>query len=103
MAFPPLSMSHAQISPSCSPGTPGFHPVVIVGAEPRREAQGSAAGTKVLVVPITAHGSSGDHAAFLVVLTKHFIAVSILPGIRAERFRPRVGVPFALCADQDRR
>ena len=101
MAFPPLSMSHAQISPSCSPGTPGFHPIVIVRAEPRRETQGSAARTEVLVVPITAHGSSGDHAALLVVLTKHLIAMTILPGSHAELFRPRVGVPFALCADQD--
>src|SRR3954452_11505549 len=75
---------------------------LIVRAVPRRDAQTFFADPEMLMEPVARHRRRRDKTDRLVVLAQDLVGLAILPGRRAERFWPRVGVAPAFDADEHR-
>src|SRR5262245_51353074 len=75
---------------------------LIIRAVPGADAQGLLAGADVLVEPVARHRGRGDEPDRLVFLAQDLVGLAGLPWLRAERFRPGIGVALALHAHEHR-
>src|SRR5262249_14585965 len=77
-----------------------FARALVVAPMPGGDAHAFLGDAEMLGAPAAAHGRGRDQADRLVLLAQDLVRLASVPGGRAERLRPRVGVAFAFDADQ---